>query len=176
MRIAICPGSFDPITLGHLDIIRRASLLFDLVIVAVTVNHNKTPSFSVEERVELVRRCTESFSNVQADCCDGLLADYAKEKNACALVKGLRAVTDFEYEFQMALINKQLNPELETVFMTTSSAYMYLSSSAVRQVAGYGGDVSQFVPPQILEDVVSRFSAERSQNNERECKRPTQHD
>lgn len=162
MRIAICPGSFDPVTLGHLDIVRRASQLFDLVIVAVTVNPNKTPTFSAEKRVELIRRCIQTMPNVEVDCCDGLLADYAKEKNACALVKGLRAVTDFEYEFQMALINKELNSELETVFMTTSSEYMYLSSSAVRQVAGYGGDISKFVPKQILDDVTERFCIERN--------------
>lgn len=163
MRIAICPGSFDPITLGHLDIIRRSSKLFDVVIVAVTKNPNKQPTFSMEERMDFIRRCTQSLPNVQVDCCEGLLAEYAREKGACALVKGLRAVTDFEYEFQMALINKQLNPELETVFMTTSSAYMYLSSSAVRQVAGYGGDVSQFVAASILEDVEKRFRIERGE-------------
>ena len=163
MRIAICPGSFDPITLGHLDIIRRSSKLFDVLIVAVTKDPNNQPTFSVEERMDFIRRCTQSIPNVRVDCCGGLLADYAKEKKACALVKGLRAVTDFEYEFQMALINKQLNPELETVFMTTNSEYMYLSSSAVRQVAGYGGDVSQFVAQEILEDVEKRFLIGRSE-------------
>lgn len=163
MRIAICPGSFDPVTLGHLDIIRRAAPLFDQVIVAVTVNPNKTPTFSPEERLDFLRRCTRDIPNVVVDRCDGLLADYARSKGACALLKGLRAVTDFEYEFQMALINKKLNPELETMFMTTSSAYMYLSSSAVRQVAGYGGDISEFVPAQILQDVMGRFTIERSE-------------
>lgn len=162
MRIAICPGSFDPVTLGHLDIIRRATPLFDQVIVAVTVNPNKTPTFSPEERLDFLRRCTRDIPNVVVDRCDGLLADYARSKGACALLKGLRAVTDFEYEFQMALINKKLNPELETMFMTTNSAYMYLSSSAVRQVAGFGGDVADFVPAEILPDVMERFAHERS--------------
>ena len=162
MRIAICPGSFDPVTLGHLDIIRRATPLFDQVIVAVTVNPNKTPTFSPEERLDFLRRCTRDIPNVVVDRCDGLLADYARSKGACALLKGLRAVTDFEYEFQMALINKKLNPELETMFMTTNSAYMYLSSSAVRQGAGFGGDVADFVPAEILPDVMERFAHERS--------------
>lgn len=166
MRIAICPGSFDPITLGHLDIIRRASKLFDQVVVTVTINPNKEPTFSVQERIILISRCVQEMKNVSVECCDGLIAEYAKKKNACALIKGLRAVTDFEYEFQMALINKQLNPELETVFMTTCSEYMYLSSSAVRQVAGYGGDISHFVDPMILDDVINRFSKERSLKHE----------
>lgn len=161
-RIAICPGSFDPVTKGHLDIIRRAAALFDQVIVTVTVNPSKTPTFSTEKRVELIRRCVVDLPNVQAESCLGLLAEYARKKGACVLVKGLRAVTDFEYEFQMALINKKLNPELETMFMTTDSAYMYLSSSAVRQVAGFGGDIAEFVPPEILPDVVRRFKSEGS--------------
>lgn len=161
-RIAICPGSFDPVTKGHLDIIRRAAALFDQVIVTVTVNPSKTPTFSAEKRVELIRRCVVDLPNVQAESCLGLLAEYARKKGACVLVKGLRAVTDFEYEFQMALINKKLNPELETMFMTTDSAYMYLSSSAVRQVAGFGGDIAEFVPPEILPDVVRRFKSEGS--------------
>ena len=163
MRIAICPGSFDPITLGHLDIIRRASLLFDLVIVAVTVNPNKTPSFSVEERVELVRRCTESFSNVQADCCDGLLADYAKEKNACALVKGLRAVTDFEYEFQMAGMNRTLMPDVETIFLMPALDCQFVSGSFVREIAALGGDVSGFVPQPVRCALQQRFAMKKAQ-------------
>ena len=162
MRIAVCPGSFDPVTMGHLDIIRRASSLFDKVIVAVTVNLNKTPTFPAEQRVEFVQRSVRDLPNVEACCCEGLIAEFAREKGASVLVKGLRAVTDFEYEFQMALINKKLNPELETMFMTTNSAYMYLSSSAVRQVAGFGGDVADFVPAEILPDVMERFAHERS--------------
>ena len=157
MRIAICPGSFDPVTLGHLDIIRRATPLFDQVIVAVTVNPNKTPTFSPEERLDFLRRCTRDIPNVVVDRCDGLLADYARSKGACALLKGLRAVTDFEYEFQMALINKKLNPELETMFMTTDIKYMYLSSSIVREVATMGGDISEFVCPEIIDDIRRRL-------------------
>lgn len=168
MRIAICPGSFDPVTQGHLNIIRRAATLFDKVIVAVTVNPGKRPCFPTEQRVDFVRRCTADLPNVEADQCDGLLAEYAKEKGACVLVKGLRAVTDFEYEFQMALINKELNPELETLFMTTSSTYMYLSSSVVRQVAGFGGDIAAFVPGEILPDVMEKFGRGGITEDERE--------
>ena len=129
MRIAIYPGSFDPVTLGHLDIIRRASGLFDRLIVAVMHNQNKKPMFSVEERMEMLRRTTAGLPNVEIESFGGLLADYARRKNACVLVKGLRAVSDFEYEFQMALANRKLNADLDTVFLMTSSEYMYLSSA-----------------------------------------------
>ena len=125
MRIAIYPGSFDPVTLGHLDIIRRASGLFDRLIVAVMHNQNKKPMFSVEERMEMLRRTTAGLPNVEIESFGGLLADYARRKNACVLVKGLRAVSDFEYEFQMALANRKLNADLDTVFLMTSSEYMY---------------------------------------------------
>lgn len=158
-RIAICPGSFDPVTLGHLDIISRAARLFDEVIVAVPVNPAKHASFSVEERMELLQTVCEheGLSNVTVDCVTGLLADYAREKGAMTVIKGLRAVSDFEYEFQQALTNKSLNPELETMFLPTSAANMFLSSSVVKQVAGFGGDISHFVPECILQKITQRL-------------------
>ena len=128
-KIAICPGSFDPVTLGHIDIIRRASKMFDKVIVAVLVNPSKQPSFSIQERIEFLNEATKGIDNLEIVSFDGLLASYAKEKSAVAVVKGLRAMSDFEYEFQMALTNKKLNPELETIFLTTSAQHMYLSSN-----------------------------------------------
>ena len=157
-RIALCPGSFDPITNGHLDIIRRAASLFDEVIVLVMINFSKTTTaFSVEERVDMARRATAEFPNVRVDSYDGLLADYARRVHACTVVKGLRAVSDFEYEFQMALTNKKLYPELETLFLTTGLQYMYLSSSIVRQVAALGGDISEFVCPEIQQEILQRL-------------------
>ena len=160
MRIAIYPGSFDPVTLGHLDIIRRASGLFDRLIVAVMHNQNKKPMFSVEERMEMLRRTTAGLPNVEIESFGGLLADYAHSKNACVLVKGLRAVSDFEYEFQMALANRKLNAELDTVFLMTSSEYMYLSSSVVKDIAVHGGSVAGFVPDEIVQDIVRRTRKE----------------
>ena len=153
MRTAVCPGSFDPVTKGHLDIIKRATGLFDKVIVLVVVNPDKKPSFSVEERVEQLKKVTAMLPNVEVDSFSGLLADYLRSTGACAIVKGLRAVSDFEYEFQMALTNKKLNPALETVFLTSSAENMYLSSSIVRQVASFDGDISAFLPEEILSDV-----------------------
>lgn len=155
--IAICPGSFDPITKGHLDIIQRASKLFDKVIVLVLVNFAKTPSFNTEERIELIKKATQGIQNVEVDFYDGLLAKYAQEKEAKCLVKGLRAVSDFEYEFQQALANKILNPELETLFLNTSSEFMYLSSSVVKQIASLGGDISHFVTKNTLQDIQNRL-------------------
>ncbi len=157
MKIAICPGSFDPVTLGHLDIISRASGLFDKVIVAVLCNMDKNPSFTVQERIELLRQVTAQYPNVEIDSFSGLLVDYAKEKGAVAVVKGLRAVSDFEYEFQMSMINKKLYPQVETVYLNTSQDYMYLSSSVVKQIASFGGDISMFVPEAIHDKIVDRL-------------------
>ena len=154
---AIYPGSFDPITLGHLDIIHRAAKLFSKLIVVVMVNPKKQCSFSPEERVDLIKQCTEDLPNVEVEFSDGLLADYAKEKNACAIIKGLRALSDFEYEFQMALTNSKLNPEVETLFLTTRAENMYLSSSMVRQIASMGGDISGFVPDIIHKQITNRL-------------------
>lgn len=157
--IAICPGSFDPVTKGHLDIITRSSKMFEKVIVVVMSNAKKinATSFSIEERMEMLRRATADLPNVEVDHSEGLLAEYAAEKNASAIVKGLRAVTDFEYEFQMALANKKLNPMVETVFLTTSAENMYLSSSMVKQIASMGGDISDFVPEVIHSDILKRL-------------------
>ncbi|MCR5484376.1 MAG: pantetheine-phosphate adenylyltransferase [Clostridiales bacterium] len=160
MKIAVCPGSFDPITNGHLDIIRRSAKLFDKIIVVVGKNYNKsTPCFTLAERVELIKRSTTEIKNVEVDMFDGLIADYARRQNAVAIVKGLRAVSDFEYEFQQALINKKINPELETVFVTANAEYMFLSSSIVKQMCIFGSDISEFVPIEICHDVVERIKS-----------------
>lgn len=156
-NIALCPGSFDPITVGHLDIIQRAASMFESVVVVVLNNNAKTPLFSAEERVELIRKATAGLPNVEVDRYDGLLADYAKKRHATAIVKGLRAVSDFEYEFQMALTNKKLNPEVDTVFLTTAAENLYLSSSIVKQIGSLGGEIESFVPPEILPIVKKRL-------------------
>lgn len=161
-RIAVCPGSFDPVTLGHLDIITRASKLFDKVIVLISRNAGKSePSFTATERMLMIEAVTHNLDNVVIDILDGLLADYVRNVRAVAIVKGLRAVSDFEYEFQMALANKKLYPEAETVFLTTASENMYLSSSVVKQIAYFGGDISHFVPEVILENIQQRLVKER---------------
>ena len=153
MKIAIYPGSFDPITLGHMDIIRRAAQCFDQVYVCVLVNCDKKPMFSADERVDMIRRSVADLPNVEAELYSGLLADYARTRKATVLVKGLRAVSDFEYEFQMNLINKKINPELETMFLTASEKYTFLSSSVVREMASYGADLTGFVPYEIIEEI-----------------------
>lgn len=163
-RIAVCPGSFDPITYGHLDIIKRASRLFDKVIVLISVNPAKAPSFTAEERMMMIRKNTGDYDNVIIDILDGLLADYVKKVGAIAIVKGLRAVSDFEYEFQMALANKKLYPDAETVFLTTSSENMYLSSSVVKQIAQFGGDISHFVPECVLDFISQRLVVKENSN------------
>ena len=157
MITVVYPGSFDPVTKGHLDIIERAVNLFDKLIVVVLSNPDKTPIFSVDERVEFIRRITKHLSNVEVDSSEGLLVDFVKQKGASAVVKGLRAMSDFENEFQMALTNKQLYPDMETLFLITSSEYMYLSSSMVRQLASFGGDISSFIPDEITNDIVKRL-------------------
>ena len=154
MSIAICPGSFDPITLGHLNIIRRTSRIFDEVVVCVMQNASKTsPMFTIEERAEMVRKVTERFSNVRVDTPDGLLAEYAKQFPRAVVVKGMRAASDFDYEFQMNLINKKINPEMETMFLTSSEKYTFLSSSIVREMAKYDADLTGLIPEEIKEDI-----------------------
>lgn len=156
-RIAICPGSFDPVTYGHLDIITRAARMFDKLIVVVASNGAKHCSFTPDERVDMIKKCIPELENVEVEHYGGLLADYAAEKGATAIIKGLRAMSDFEYEFQMALTNKKLNPNVETLFLTTDSRNMYLSSSMVKQIAGMGGDISSFVPEVIRGDIIDRI-------------------
>lgn len=157
MKIAVYPGSFDPVTKGHLDVIRRASRIFDKVIVAVLVNRAKNPVFSPEERVEMINAVTADLPNVESDHFCGLLVDYCNKVHATAVVKGLRAVSDFEYEFQMALTNRQLNESVDTVFLTTATQYMYISSSIVRELAQYGGDVSAFVPEPVVQRIEEKY-------------------
>ena len=157
MRFAIYPGSFDPITNGHLDIITRGSKIFDKLIVGVLVNIDKVGLFSIEERVELIKRVTSHLENVEVVSFNGLLVELAKRNNAKVILKGLRAVSDFEYEFQMALMNSQLDSEVETLFMTTSAANSFLSSSSVKQVAKFGGDIKGLVPDEIIDDVIKKI-------------------
>ena len=157
MSIAIYPGSFDPVTLGHLNIIKRASQCFEKVIVCVMINSNKQGMFTPEERVELLRRSTERFANVEVDFSNELLAAYAKRRKAHVVVKGLRAVSDFEQEVQMAVINRKLNPRLETMFLASSEKYTYLSSTIVKEMARYGADLSDFIPREIVDDVNARM-------------------
>ena len=158
MKIAIYPGSFDPITNGHLDIIERSSRIFDKVIVSVLHNSAKRPAFTAEERVEFIKSATEHLENVETDYFDGLLVDYAKEKSATTIVKGLRAVSDFEYEMQMALMNRRQNPEIETLFLISSSEYSFLSSSIVKEVAHLGGNLDGFVPECIKAEIYHKFT------------------
>ena len=154
MRRAIYPGSFDPVTLGHLDIIKRASAIFDELVVCVSVNSAKDGGlFSPEERVELIRRVTEDLPNVKADCSRELVAEYARRSRSRVLVKGLRAVSDFEQEVQMAVINRKLNPRLETMFLASSEKYTYLSSTIVKEMARYGANLADFVPREIIDRV-----------------------
>ena len=157
MKTGIYAGSFDPITLGHLDVIRRAARITKRLIIAVLNNNAKSPAFSVEERLELIRKVTRDIPNVEVMSFSGLTVDFAKEQNANVLVRGLRAVTDFEYELQIAQLNHKLNPEIDTIFLTTSVEYSYLSSSIVKEIASYGGDISQFVPEEVVEDVYNKL-------------------
>jgi pantetheine-phosphate adenylyltransferase len=158
MRRAIYPGSFDPVTNGHLDVIQRAASLFDEVIVAVAYNDAKHPLFSADERVELLREITAGMPNVTIASFKGLLMNFALENGACAVVRGLRAISDFEFEFQMALMNRKLQPEIETVFLTPKEEYTYLSSRIVKEIGRLGGDVREFVPPLVAERLKGKFS------------------
>ena len=165
MKIAIYPGSFDPVTNGHLNIIRRAASIFDKVIVCVMVNAGKRALFTLEERVELIRRVTSDIPNVEVDCSDRLLADYAAEKGSCVIVKGLRAGSDFENEFQMAQINRKLNADLDTLFLAADHKYMSLSSSTVKELASYNVDLSDFLPAQIIQDFHNRIATTHQGGN-----------
>mgnify|MGYP004601500931 FL=1 len=158
MRTAIYPGSFDPVTNGHLKIIRRASKSFDRLVVCVMVNGDKSPMFSPDERVEMIRRVTGDLENVEVEFSDKLLADFAREKNSSIVIKGLRAVSDFEREFQMALINHKLNPGLDTMFLTAEHQFMYLSSSAVKEMARYDVPLDDFLPREIIPDFKARMA------------------
>ena len=165
MKIAIYPGSFDPITSGHLNIIRRASQIFDQLIVCVMVNATKSPMFSQDERVSMIRKVVGDLPNVEVDASRELLAEYAKRKGGCVIVKGLRAGSDFENEFQMALINHKINPNLDTMFLTSEHQYIYLSSSTVKELGGYDVDLSDFLPAQIIPEFKQRIADIRQGGN-----------
>lgn len=165
MKVAIYPGSFDPITSGHLNIIRRAANIFDKLIVCVLVNSSKAPMFSQQERVEMLRIVTGDIPNVEVDASDELLAEYARRRGSCVIVKGLRAGSDFENEFQMALINHKINPSLDTMFLTSEHQYMYLSSSAVKELGNYDVDLSDFLPEQIIPIFKQRIADIRQGGN-----------
>ena len=152
MKVAIYPGSFDPITSGHLNIIQRAANIFDKLIVCVMVNAGKNPMFTLEERVELIKRVTRDIPNLEIHCSNKLLAEFAREQGSCVIVKGLRAVSDFENEFQMALINRKINADLDTMFLTADKEYMYMSSSVVKELGSYGANLSDFLPKEIIPD------------------------
>ena len=158
MKVAIYPGSFDPVTSGHLNIIQRAANIFDKLIVCVMVNAGKNPMFTLEERVDLIRRVTKDIPNLEIHCSNQLLAEFAREQGSCVVVKGLRAVSDFENEFQMALINRKINPDLDTMFLTAEHQYTYLSSSTVKELGAYGVDLSDFLPEQIIPDFQKRIT------------------
>jgi pantetheine-phosphate adenylyltransferase len=158
MRTAIYPGSFDPLTNGHLDIIHRAIKLFDRVIVAVAKSESKQPLFSQEERTQMVSRAIRTLPNVEADSFDGLLIEYVERRSARAVIRGLRAVSDFEFEFQLALMNRKLNERIETIFMMPKDTYTFLSSRIVKEIASLGGDVSAFVPAHVRTALVGKFS------------------
>lgn len=162
MRIAVYPGSFDPITNGHLDIIERASKIFDKVVVGVLNNKNKKPRFTSDERVMLIKKVTSHLNNVETASFDGLLVDFAKRQNASVIIKGLRTVNDFEYEFQMALLNKTLDNECETMFMMTNSKYSYISSSMVNELADYKGDLAGLVPSEIIQYIKDKYEHENA--------------
>jgi len=158
MRVAIYPGSFDPITNGHLDILRRAASIFDIVHIAVATNLNKTPLFTAEERCELIQNCLRAeFQNVKVSCFDGLVVEYAHRVGASVVIRGLRAVSDFEYEFQMALMNRHLDNDIDTVFLMPAEEYTYLSSSTVKEIARFGGDITAFVPEHVKVALMQKF-------------------
>lgn len=161
MKSAIYPGSFDPVTLGHLDIIRRSAGLTDHLIVGVLNNSSKTPLFSLDERVNMLKEATKDIPNVEIVSFSGLLVDFAKQKDCNVVIRGLRAVTDFEYELAMSQTNRVVNPDIDTIFLNTSLKYAYLSSSIVKEVAQYGGDVSKFVPANVIEPIYEKYNIKR---------------
>ena len=165
MKNAIYPGSFDPVTIGHLNIIRRAAEIFDHLTVCVMVNAGKNPMFTLEERVDLIRRVTQDLPNVEVDSSGELLADYARRKGKCVIVKGLRAGSDFENEFQMALINRKINPDLDTMFLTAEHQFTYLSSSMVKELGSYDVDLTDFLPAAIIPDFRKRIEDIRQGGN-----------
>ena len=162
MNAAIYPGTFDPLTLGHLDVVERASRIFKQVVVSVGVNESKKPLFSVEERMEMVRKVVAHLPNVEVESFDGLLVNYCRRRKIYALIRGLRAFSDFEYEFQMALTNRKLAPEVETIFLMPRETHSYLSSSMVRGIAEMGGNIDDFVPPAVRDELVNRVCPRKS--------------
>ena len=164
MKRAVYTGSFDPVTNGHMDIIRRASEIFDVLIVSILNNKEKTPLFSVEERVKILEEATKDLPNVQIDSFSGLLVDYAQEKDLHVIVRGLRAITDFEYELQMAQTNRIMSPDLDTLFLTTSLEYAYVSSTIMKEVARFGGDLSNFAPPEIIKTLRMKLQQVNEKN------------
>ncbi|WP_425061353.1 Phosphopantetheine adenylyltransferase [Sporomusa carbonis] len=160
MRIGVCPGSFDPVTNGHVDIFFRASKMFDLVIVAVFHNPNKKPLFTMQERVEMLNVATKDIPNIKVDCFSGLLNDYVRQQNSSFIVRGLRALTDFEYEFQRALLIKKIDPGMETIFMMTSNEYSFISSSGIKELAKFGGPITGLVPECLEEFILKRIREE----------------
>jgi pantetheine-phosphate adenylyltransferase len=162
VRTVIYPGSFDPMTNGHLDVVQRAAKLFDRVIVAVALNDSKNPLFDLRERLELVTHCVGHLPNVETDSFDGLLVEYVEQRGAQAIIRGLRAVSDFEFEFQLALMNRKLNERVETIFMMPKDTYTFLSSRIVKEIARLGGDVSAFVPPRVREALTARLAGART--------------
>lgn len=157
LKIAVYPGTFDPITNGHCDIIKRALRLFDKVIIAIAINAQKTPLFTVEERIELAEKCFASNSRIEVGTTSGLIVDYALEKKACAIIRGLRAVSDFDYEFQLALMNRKLERKVETVFLMTGFRWIYISSSIIKDAARHGGDVGGTVPAHVLAALKDKY-------------------
>ena len=160
MRVAVYPGTFDPVTNGHIDIIKRASRIFDKLIVLIALHRGKETMFTKEERVDMLKRAVEGINNVEVDFYQGLIAEYVKEREILAVIRGMRAVSDFEYEFQMALMNRHLNPQIEIIYLFPDEKYTYLSSSIVKEVASFGGDVSTFVPPYVEKMLLRKLKGE----------------